>query len=501
MTLRKKIVLLNILTVILPIVLILVVWAGYIHWGNKAGLKPINRSADHGDFLTEAMNILYTYEAELSEMNWDVAAFPDTGLMVTPKKEQADELSSLGYHLQVETEDGICFSNLDESDKGLVESTGETGTEGALFWSGSSLVIQDSFRVSGQDCFLTAVYNEERADQSVRSSLLPMYMISPNVLIILFAVVIGCILFTTALSSRWMNKSVLVPLGELKKGADMIAGGDLDYRIPYTGQDEFGEVCDEFDHMRLELKEAKRQQQHFEEARRDLLRGISHDLRSPLTSIKGYAQGLKDGIADTEEKQKRYYDAILTRADDLERLTESLSLLVRLENDNSILNLETVCFDEYICQFLLEKEPWLGQQQIEVDYRNETLNAVVSLDIREMQRVFMNLFENTVRYRASDHSRVELSVTSRADQLEIRFEDDGPGVSPRHLDHLFESFYRTDESRTNPEKGSGLGLAVVKRITEGHGGSIYAVSENGLCIVMSIPLKKEAMNVEEDSDR
>ena len=86
MTLRKKIVLLNILTVILPIVLILVVWAGYIHWGNKAGLKPINRSADHGDFLTEAMNILYTYEAELSEMNWDVAAFPDTGLMVTPKK-------------------------------------------------------------------------------------------------------------------------------------------------------------------------------------------------------------------------------------------------------------------------------------------------------------------------------------------------------------------------------------------------------------------------------
>ena len=102
----------------------------------------------------------------------------------------------------------------------------------------------------------------------------------------------------------------------------------------------------------------------------------------------------------------------------------------------------------------------------------------------------MNLFENTVRYRVSDRSRVKLSVTSGADNLEIRFCDDGPGVDPRHLDHLFESFYRADESRTNPGKGSGLGLAVVKRIIEGHGGSIYAVSENGLCIVMSIPMKK-----------
>lgn len=489
MTLRKKIVLLNILTVILPIVLILAVWAGYIHWGNGAGLKPINRSADNKDFLTEAMNILYTFEAELSQINWDVADFPDTGLMVTPGKEQVEELDILGYHLQVETGDGICFSNLDESDMGLLDSKGKK-TEGALFWSDSSLCIQDSFRVAGQDCFLTAVYNEQRADQGVRSSLLPMYMVSPDVLAVLFAVVTGCIVFTAILTSRWMNRSVLFPLGELKKGADMIAGDDLDYRIPYAGRDEFGEVCNEFDHMRKELKEAKKQQQHFEEARRDLLRGISHDLRSPLTSIKGYAQGLKDGIADTEEKQKRYYDAILTRADDLERLTDSLSLLVRLENDNSILHMETVCFDEYICQFLSEKEPWLIQQQIEVDYRNEAGNAEVSLDIREMHRVFMNLFENTVRYRVSDRSRVKLSVTSGADNLEIRFCDDGPGVDPRHLDHLFESFYRADESRTNPGKGSGLGLAVVKRIIEGHGGSIYAVSENGLCIVMSIPMKK-----------
>lgn len=190
--------------------------------------------------------------------------------------------------------------------------------------------------------------------------------------------------------------------------------------------------------MRMQLREAKEKQKLYEEERRELLRGISHDLRSPLTSIKGYAIGLKDGIADTEEKRRRYYDAILTRADDLERLTGSLSLLVRLENDNSILQPEKVCLDEYIRQFLTEKEPWINEQMIDVLYHTEDAAAEVLLDIREMQRVFMNLFENTARYRESDHSTVDIAVLQRVSEVEIRFTDDGSGVSTKYLKHLFE---------------------------------------------------------------
>ena len=502
MTLRKKIILSNILTVVLPIALILMIWAGYVHWGNSAYLKPINRAPDGGDMLTEAMNVLYTYEAELSDMHWDVAAFHGengTDIVVSPEKERIEELKSLGYHVQVETASGVSFSNMDDSDKLVLDGTG-TKKEGAVFWSGSSLVIQDSFRISGQDYYLTAVYNEHRADMGVQSSLLPMYMVSPAVLFIFLAIAVFCIVFTSIMVARWMNRSVLVPLDELKKGADMIAGGDLDYRIPYPGRDEFGDVCNEFDHMRIQLREAKEKQKLYEEERRELLRGISHDLRSPLTSIKGYAIGLKDGIADTEEKRRRYYDAILTRADDLERLTGSLSLLVRLENDSSILQLEKVCLDEYIRQFLTEKEPWISEQSITVSYHTENVTAVVFLDIREMQRVFMNLFENTVRYRKSEHSAVDIAVLQRGSEVEIRFTDDGPGVSTKHLQHLFESFYRADESRTNPEKGSGLGLAVVKRIIEGLGGRIYATSDQGLSIVMILPCVQEKTGNEKNTD-
>ncbi len=212
--------------------------------------------------------------------------------------------------------------------------------------------------------------------------------------------------------------------------------------------------------------------------------------------------GLRDGIADTEEKKQRYYDAILTRAEDLERMTQSLSLLVRLENDDSMLHTEKVCLDEYIRQFLAEKEAWITERQIKVNYRTAIPEAEVYLDIREMQRVFTNLFENTVKYRTKECSLVEISVTEKEKDVEIHFADDGPGVSPQHLEHVFESFYRADESRTNPEKGSGLGLAVVKRIVEGQKGRIYAVLDKGFCVVMLFPrVQGGVLGDEENTDR
>ena len=250
MTLRKKIILSNILTVILPIILILMIWAGYVHLGNGAYLKQINRASDGGDLLTEAMNVLYTYEAELSDMHWDVAVFPDeneTDIVVSPEKERIEELKSLGYHIQVETANGISFSNMDASDKLVLDGTG-TKTEGAVFWSGSNLIIQDSFRISGQDYYLTAVYNEHRADTGVQSSLLPMYMVSPTVLFIFLAIAVLCIVFTSVMVARWMNRSVLIPLDELKKGADMIAGGYyadigiIPQRFPYWRMISFSSI-------------------------------------------------------------------------------------------------------------------------------------------------------------------------------------------------------------------------------------------------------------------
>ncbi len=490
MTLRKKILLSSILMVVLPLLLILVFWTGYLAFNKGESLKPINRSSFGSDRLTEAMNVLYTYEAELSAMNWDMVNF-QTGqgreLLVSPDKERIEEMESLGYHIELASSKGVAYSNMNDRDRQILADMAPLA-DGAVCWSGNNLAVRDSFQVAGQTLHLTAVYNGIRVDQGVRDSLIPMYMVSPTLILVFLLLALGAVAITVIVISRWLGKSVLQPLEELKKGADMVAQDKLDYRISYAGRDEFGDVCQEFDHMRLQLKEARMRQEAYEEERRDLLRGISHDLRSPLTSIKGYAMGLKDGIADTEDKKQRYYDAILTRADDLERMTESLTLLVRLESDSSLLQLEKVCLDEYIRQLLMEKEAWFMDRQVDVDYRTGFAAAEVRIDIREMQRVFINLFENTVRYRIKDHSGVEIHCTRNGNMVDISFRDDGPGVRRKHLSHLFESFYRADEARTNPGKGSGIGLAVVKRIIEGQGGRVRASSDKGLCITMSLPL-------------
>jgi signal transduction histidine kinase len=161
-----------------------------------------------------------------------------------------------------------------------------------------------------------------------------------------------------------------------------------------------------------------------------------------------------------------------------------------MDTGSSFLHLERVNLDEYIKQFLSEKEAWLVDRKVDVRYRTDAPEAEVELDIREMQRVFMNLLENTVRYRTADCSKVDIEVRQNTENVEIRFSDDGPGVGRRHLNRLFEPFYKEDKARTTPEKGSGIGLTIVKRIIEGHGGQVSASSEGGLCITMTLPSVK-----------
>lgn len=502
MTLRKKIMLNNFLAVVCPLILIVAIWTVYVNFsgGGRYGLTR-QTSSEYGR-RSQMLNVIYTYEEEFSEMKWDVAFSESNGrntAILIPEQERIEELRNLGYHIQAESEDGISFTNIDETDHGILASFSDFTDEG-IFWSEKGVLIKDSFWKYGRHWDLTTVFNENRIDKGVRRSMLPVYVVPQGTSAIMLLIALLCMGVTSALFSQNIARAVLVPLRELKKGAGKVAKGDLDYRITYTEKDEYGEVCEEFDHMRIQLKEARGRQEKVEGQRREMLRGISHDLRSPLTSIKGYAQGIKDGIASTEEKRRRYCDAILTRADDMERLTESLSLLVRQGSDLSWLHLETVLVDEYIRQLLEEKDVWLKERKVDVSYSTEAPNAEVNLDIREMQRVFMNLFENTVRYRTAECSKVEIDVRQNRDKAEIRFTDDGPGVSGEHIVNIFETFYRVDESRTTPEKGSGIGLAVVKQIIEGQGGQVSASSENGLCIMMTLPLAKEGATDEKNTD-
>ena len=503
MTIQKKIMISNIVATTITALMICIICVAYVHFHSETLPNEIRESSGGVNKLTKIMNILYTYESEIFDMNWEIVlpeGEEETELLLLPESQRIEELESLGYHIRVESPYIVSFSNMDEADQKMLTLIGNVPAK-AAYMTRKSIVVRDGIDFGGKTWYVTAVYNEDRVDAGVQRSVTPLYMVPRGIGISFFLITLVCIAVVSAVYSRQISKMVFGRLRRLKKGAAMVAEGNLDYPVTYNESDEYGEVFEEFDQMRRQLKEAREKQQRYEQQQRDRLRGITHDLRSPLTSIKGYAMGIKDGIANTPEKRTRYCDAILTRADDLERLTGSLSLLVKMDTGSSFLHLERVNLDEYIKQFLSEKEAWLSDRKVDVRYRTDSPQAEADLDIREMQRVFMNLLENTVRYRTADCSIMDIEVWQNKENVEIRFSDDGPGVGLRHLDRLFEPIYRADQSRTTPEKGSGIGLTIVKRIIEGHGGQVSASSESGLCITMTLPSVKGEGKHEEDTDR
>ena len=396
MTVQKKIMISNIVATMITALIILALCIAYVHFHSDTLPDEAHGSPGGISRLTKFMNILYTYESEISDMNWETILSEDEAeVLLQPEMERIEELQNLGYHIQVESPDRISFSNMDPSDRAMMVKLGDV-PEKACHMTHNSIVVRDRILFDQKEWYVTAVYNEDRVDQGVQSSVTPMYMVPRGIGISFFLITLVCVAAVSNIYSRQISRMVL-------------------------GR--------------------------------------------------------------------------------LERLTGSLSILVKMDTGGRFLHLETVNLDEYIKQFLTEKEAWLADRKVAVSYKTQAPEAEASLDIREMQRVFMNLLENTVRYRTAESSKAEIEVRQNTESVEIKFTDDGPGVSRRHLEHLFDPFYRADKSRTTPERGSGVGLAIVEGIIEGQGGHVRASSENGLCITMTLPAVKGENKDAEDTDR
>lgn len=315
---------------------------------------------------------------------------------------------------------------------------------------------------------------------------------------ILLAVIIIAILFVILLGlylSRLLSRQIIEPLTALRKASAEIRQGNLDTPVEIQAQDEFGAACRDFEQMRLELKEAKEQQEKYEENRKELIAGISHDLSTPLTAMKGYASGILDGIANTPEKQRHYVEMILQGASTMEKLVESLFLFSKLDLGRMPFNLEQVSLRDYFTDFFHEQQPLLKEKDIllnlSIDLPADN-PANVCMDRLQFQRVIDNLLSNSRKYAVDKVVKIDITLARDNDFYRISFADDGPGVPQDDLTKLFHSFYRTDPARSNVAKGSGLGLAITKEIILGMKGKIWAEETNGggLTIVILLPIKE-----------
>ena len=481
MTIRRKLQISNILMIVVPVSLILLTGILSMIFIGSHYFDSLEDMLEYDDGVYSVQSLTLSYWGDF-EREPERAA---VGLQT--------ELSSMGFHLYVEKNGTHFSSNFTEEDVARVETllNGwmlEDSSTLTLVRDGAALIRQ-SKDIGDASWSLTAVRLPSRNGSGASVSYLRSYLL--QFLINLGSVTFGAVILTNVCLTRWVSHSILKSLRLLQEGAGRIEKGDLDTPFSDIPPDEIGEVCRDFDSMRQRLKEATQARAEYENYRKELLAGISHDLRTPLTSIKGYADGLLEGIADTEEKRQRYYRAIRLRAGDMEALADNLSSFSRLETEKLKLSLEPQSLGVFLDELLEEYSVEAEKKQIVFLNEIQDRELQLSLDVKEMKRVFRNLFENSAKYRVGMRSVIRLWDRREEGTVEIGVSDDGPGVPEEELHVIFNSFYRSDQSRTRPENGSGLGLAVAKRIVESHGGTIRAENRHGLTILLRLPVCEE----------
>ncbi len=314
---------------------------------------------------------------------------------------------------------------------------------------------------------------------------------------LLIFLVVMIILVANVILSWWVSRSILKPLRQLSEGSDKIRRGELDFDMSYPKNDEFGMVINDFDEMRKHLKESVDARLKYERYRRELMIGISHDLRTPLTSIKGYLAGLRDGIADTPEMRMKYYDAIDVSADNLERLVSDLTDLSRTEELSGGLTRRTTELNGFYGEHIDELKSKYIKDDIDFELRGSDGEIFADINAGEIKRMDSNIVDNTIKYKKGGRSKVVFSLGKDGSDEVISITDAGPGVSDGDLERIFERFYRGDAARSEPGKGSGVGLAVVKRIVDDHEGTIkayngkpWADGDGGFTLEIRLPLKE-----------
>jgi signal transduction histidine kinase len=288
-----------------------------------------------------------------------------------------------------------------------------------------------------------------------------------------------------------MTKRIIEPLEPLGEGVRQIHDNNFTYRIDYRGNDEFTPVCEAFNEMAAKLETSMAQRQKDEANRRELIAGISHDLRTPLTSIKGYLEGLETGIASTREMKEKYLGVIKNKTALMEHIIEQLFLFSKLDMDDFPLAMGPVNISLALIDMIEDSRSEYASRFLEIQCTGFPLNIYVCADVLMLRNVIINILENSVKYKERTRGKMEIRVEVIENSVLLAFVDDGPGVRAEMLPKLFDVFYRGDPARS--KLGSGLGLAISAKIVERMGGKIHAElsADKGLGIVITLPLLQE----------
>ena len=300
------------------------------------------------------------------------------------------------------------------------------------------------------------------------------------------------ILVFTALSvGLWIYRSIVVPLVKLKKATKNIKEGNLDFVLEVEGNDEFSQLCQDFEEMRKRLKESTEEKILMDKENKELISNISHDLKTPITAVKGYVEGIMDGVADTPEKMDRYVRTIYNKTNEMDHLINELTFYSKIDTNRIPYTFSKLNVKDYFSDCAEELGLEMETRGIELVYANYVEKGVqVIADGEQIRRVIHNIVSNAIKYMEKPRGIIQLRVKDVGDFIQVEIEDNGKGIAAKDLPYIFDRFYRTDVSRNSSKGGSGIGLSIVKKIMEDHGGKVWATSRLGIGTIMYFVLRK-----------
>lgn len=438
--------------------------------------------SDATQLLNKLTEKTYRELSETAERNPE--KFEDTGYLETVN----EHLSSKFSYLLLRVEDAIIFSGNDMDMQHIIDKLPDFGeydggAENSVFIGG-----ENRYLIKQIDFFSANYEKNSIFIITTLGQLIPQVQSLYRDAILAALLILG---MTGILFIGWIYQSMIKPLNQLQLATHKIKEGNLDFTIQVEGHDEISELCRDFEDMRKRLKASAEEKLQYDKENKELISNISHDLKTPITAIKGYAEGIIDGVADTQEKQEKYVKTIYNKANDMSRLIDELTFYSKMDTNRIPYTFNKIYIDQYFRDCVEELALDLEEKNIDLTYFNYAEeNIQIIADAEQLRKVINNIIGNSIKYIDKKKGIINIRLKDAGDFVQVEIEDNGKGIAVKDLPYIFDRFYRTDASRNSQQGGSGIGLSIVKKIIEDHGGRIWASSKETTGTVMCFVFRK-----------
>jgi len=481
MTIRQRLYLSNVLMIVMPIVLTGIVLGGlFFIFSETFGRDFVNQWREN-ELYTEKYDQIEAIQAAYKSKEPTEEQLK-RAINRLGEKRSSDAISILLY----DDEQALLQRKGAYQEDKIVRSMLENSEQQTLV---VNKVLVNRIKIGRFDVLIV--------NQNYHMNLEEQLLDNKHMILLVALLIVVCVILFVILTNYILARFIFRPINEglttLLNGVQQIRDGNLSWRTDYQGKDEFRPVVNSLNEMAERLEMMVTEQEKNSENRKELIAGISHDLRTPLTAIKAYVEGLEKGVATSPAMKNKYLQTITQKTDDLTHLVDQLFLFSKIDLGDFALRVQKVTIGKYLAELIEGVKEEYHQRGLTITLGVHSFQTKVAIDPEQLRNVIINIIENTVKYGAKVDNQLVIEQYEQSEQVVITFSDNGPGVARQQQEKLFDVFYRGDQARTQSGKGSGLGLAIARRVVESQGGTIEAdTSQNGgLQIQIRIPISAE----------